>query len=218
MNILLLGPLKQKTAKGYRIEPMINFFKKRKFKVIQFNKKISINFIKSNAIDMIISNGYPYRINSDVINVMKGKLVNLHTSFLPYGRGIGGLLFCIIKNQPTGVSLHFIDENYDTGKIIKQKIINPKYNETYREFYLRLLDEVNKLFFNEFENIKSPKISGTIQKKIANNEQYNRSRSEIVYEFFENTYDIKIRDLKRFSESYIENEKFFEKLSFFTDS
>ena len=44
--------------------------------------------------------------------------------------------------------------NWDTGDIILTKKIEPKNNETFRLFYLRLLDETNKLFFKNWKKIK----------------------------------------------------------------
>ena len=98
----------------------------------------------------------------------------------------------------------------DTGRIIKQKIINPKLNENYRIFYLRLLDELNHLFMREFNNILSKKNKLSKQKIPLHLDFYTRERSEIIYEFFDNTYDINIKELVSFSNKFAENEDFFE--------
>ena len=103
-----------------------------------------------------------------------------------------------------------IEEKIDAGRIIKQKIINPKLNENYRTFYLTLLDELNDLFIREFDNILSKKNKLIKQKIPLNPDFYTRERSEIIYEFFEKTYDINIKDLVSFSNKFAENEDFFE--------
>ena len=212
MNILILGPLNQKTAKSKRLEPIIKFLNEKNHCTFQTNKKISINYVKNFSIKMIICSGYPYKIETKIINSLKNRIINLHPAYLPYGRGVGALLFSFIKNHPIGITIHFIDKNLDTGKIIAQKKINPNLNESFRLFYLRLLDELNKLFFKEFKKIILVKNIGKKQKKYNDLDLYTRRRSEIVYEFFDNSYDINISDLKNFSKGYLMNEKFFDSL------
>ena len=152
MKILILGPLNQKTSKTKRLEPIINFLKK-KYKILHSNKIINYKFLRSEKINFIISFGYAYKINKKIINSFKNKIVNLHNAYLPYGRGVGVNLFCLIKNFPTGISIHHMDNNWDTGKIIARKKIYPKNSETYREFYLRLLFDTQKLFIKLSEKI-----------------------------------------------------------------
>ena len=215
MNILVLGPVQQKTKSGLRVEPIINFFKNKNFVVFSENKKITLSFIKKNNITLIICSGYAYKIDIKIINFLKNKIFNLHPAILPYGKGIGALLFCIIKDYPLGVTIHLIDKNFDTGKIICQKMIQPKISETFRIYYLRLLDELNMLFISEFDNIININHTKKNQKITRKYDFYTRARSEIVYEFFNVSYDIKIKDIYCFSRGYLENEKFFTKIKSF---
>ena len=210
MNILILGPLNQTTAQNKRLEPLIKFLSKKNYRTYQSNEKISFNFIKNKSIKMIICSGYPHIINKTIISLVKNRIINLHPAYLPHGKGVGALVFSLIKNHPIGITIHYIDKNVDTGKIIAQKLVNPRLNENFRSFYLRLLDELNKLFFREFKQIVSGKNKGKKQEKINDSDFYTRRRSEIIYEFFGNTYDINVSDLKNFSKGYLMNEIFFD--------
>ena len=64
--------------------------------MINTNTKIDLNQINNKNIDLIISNGYPYKINKNIINKYKNKIINIHASFLPWEKGIGANLFLYI--------------------------------------------------------------------------------------------------------------------------
>jgi len=210
MKILILGPLNQKTSKTKRLEPIINFLKK-KYKILHSNKIINYKFLRSEKVNFIISFGYAYKINKKIINSFKNKIVNLHNAYLPYGRGVGVNLFCLIKNFPTGVSIHYMDKNWDTGNIIARKKIFPQNNETYREFYLRLLFETQKLFIKLSEKIINNKIKSFPQPRL-DIDTTTRKRTEWLIDYFENSYDIKVKDLYKFRNKFLTNELFFKNL------
>ena len=213
MNILVLGPPNQKTRKDKRIEPIILFLKNKGYRVFNENKIITLSFIKKNNIQFIICNGYPYKINSRIVKILKNKIINLHPAMLPQGKGVGALLFCIIKKQKLGISIHFIDEEFDTGKIIYEKIVHPCIDETFRKYYLRLLDELNNSFIKIFDSICNKSIKAKLQKNNNESSFYTRSKSEIVIEFFDSFYDIPIKELQNFSSGFAMNESFFEEIS-----
>jgi folate-dependent phosphoribosylglycinamide formyltransferase PurN len=210
MKILVLGPLNQKTSKTKRLEPIINFLKK-KYKILHSNKIINYKFLRSEKINFIISFGYAYKINKKIVKHFKNRIINLHNAYLPHGRGVGVNLFCIIKSFPTGISIHYIDSDWDTGKIIARRKVYPKSNETYREFYLRLLFETQKLFIILSEKIINNKIKSFPQPKL-NIDTTTRKRTEWLIDYFENSYDIKVKDLYKFRNKFLTNELFFKNL------
>jgi len=211
MKILVLGPVKQKIFKSFRNEPIIKFLKKDGNSVIHYNQNINLKFIKKNDIQLVIINGYSYKIKSDVINFLNNKVYNLHPAYLPFGKGVGGLLFSLLNNQETGITIHQVDENYDTGKIVSQKKINPRKNDTFREFYLNLLSELNVLFLSEWSNIRDNKFKMVRQKKLLprDDDFYTKIRTENALSFFDKNYDIKIDKLKQLSFGHQINESFF---------
>ena len=211
MNILVLGPFKQKIFHNLRVESIISFLRRKNNNVIHSDKKIDINFTKKNSIEYIISNGYSHKIPLEVTKKFKGKCINLHNALLPHGRGIGVNLFCLIKGLQTGVSIHEIDANWDTGDIILTKKIEPKNNETFRLFYLRLLDETNKLFFKNWKKIKFNKIKKLKQKRKFV-DTTTRRRTEHLLEYFGYSYDIPIKENKKIKKIYLNNELFFKNI------
>ena len=59
------------------------------------------------------------------IDLIGCPIVNVHPSFLPYGRGIFPILWSAVLNHPFGVTIHEIsDAQIDNGGIISQHQVN----------------------------------------------------------------------------------------------
>ena len=113
-KILILGPI-------WRNRNIFNFLSKR-YTVHITDSKINDSFVKLNKIDFLVTSGYAFLIKKKIISAVK-KAINLHISFLPYGRGIMPNLWSFYEGYPSGITIHELDESFDTGKIIIQKKI-----------------------------------------------------------------------------------------------
>ena len=86
--------------------------------------------------DLIILAGYLKKIPIDLINIFKNKIINIHPSLLPKygGRGMYGdnvhNQILLNHEKETGITIHYVNEKYDRGKIIFQKKINLQTEET----------------------------------------------------------------------------------------
>ncbi|MBH83354.1 MAG: phosphoribosylglycinamide formyltransferase [Flavobacteriales bacterium] len=82
--------------------------------------------LKSNSIDFIVLAGFLVKIPNDIIQAYPKKIVNLHPSLLPKygGKGMYGnhVHRAVIeaKESESGISIHFVNEEYDEGAIIFQ--------------------------------------------------------------------------------------------------
>jgi len=104
-------------------------------------------FIKRefNGATMGFSQGYHYRVPKSVINVFPDGIVNFHQSLLPFYRGRHPLNWAIINNEPfTGITFHFMNQNFDEGDIIFQKKIKISPNDTIITLYNKTIKEGNK--------------------------------------------------------------------------
>ena len=97
--------------------------------------------------DIIVSYGYRHRIAREVIEAVQGRAVNLHISYLPWNRGADPNLWSIVDATPIGVTIHYVDEDYDTGDIIAQRLvgIDPR-RDTLRTSYAALHSAIQDLF------------------------------------------------------------------------
>ena len=85
-----------------------------------------LDYLRSQSIDFIVLAGFLMKIPNDVIHAYPNKIVNLHPSLLPKygGKGMYGKYVhrAVIEAQESesGISIHFVNEEYDEGAIIFQ--------------------------------------------------------------------------------------------------
>lgn len=140
---------------------------KKKHTVIRYSEPINIDFLNSIDPRIIISYNYKHIIKKEVINHMEGRVINLHTSLLPWNRGANPNFWSFIDHTPSGVSIHMIDEFLDTGDIICQKEVEFDITkETFKSTYEKLQIAIEELFISEWDNIWNGRISPIMQKGI----------------------------------------------------
>ncbi len=134
MKVIFLGKNKPSVIKGleYLIEKKISIVaiagltdKNYHVPILTDNQLYSKKF---SDIDLIISYLYPKKIKKALLNLSKIGCINFHPAPLPDFRGVCGYSFGIFEEvKEWGVSVHFVDKNFDTGDIIKVKkfSINP---------------------------------------------------------------------------------------------
>tara|TARA_B100001559_G_scaffold287577_1_gene264673 strand:- start:424 stop:1020 length:597 start_codon:yes stop_codon:yes gene_type:complete len=97
-------------------------FNKKDFYENMFLKKISLINPK-----LIILAGFLLKIPENLIIKFNNKIINIHPSLLPKygGKGMYGMNVHneVIKNREaeSGISIHYVNNQYDEGKIIFQK-------------------------------------------------------------------------------------------------
>ena len=156
MNVLVLGPKRE------RFE---NFFKSNGDNLNFYEGKINSNSSILNSIDFIISYGYRYIIEEDIINKFNNRIINLHISYLPWNRGADPNLWSFLEDTPKGVTIHYIDKGLDTGDIIAQKKIPIYTNDTLETTYNRLCQTVEKLLIEHWKNIITGNVNRIPQDK-----------------------------------------------------
>ena len=103
-------------------------FKKKDFE----NTKV-LKFLEKIKPDLIILAGFLLKIPINIINKFEKKIINIHPSLLPKygGKGMYGINVHkkVIENKEkeSGISIHYVNCNYDEGDIIFQKNIDINY-------------------------------------------------------------------------------------------
>ena len=102
-----------------------NFIQSRGLNYIDFDNLDEpelIQKIKDLDIDAAVVCSYNYKIPKVLIDATKDGFINVHPSMLPKYRG-GNPYSRVIMNgeTETGVTIHFMDSEFDTGDIIAQK-------------------------------------------------------------------------------------------------
>ncbi len=85
-----------------------------------------VDYVKNHA-DFIVLAGFLLKIPEDLIAAFPNKIINIHPALLPKygGKGMYGMhihqAIVTNKEEKTGITIHFVNENYDEGAIIFQK-------------------------------------------------------------------------------------------------
>ena len=95
------------------------------------NEPELIEKIKPLECDIGVICSLNHKLSKEFLNSTHKGFINCHPSILPKYRG-GNPYFHIIKDgeKMSGITLHFADENFDTGKIIAQEIFPLSKKET----------------------------------------------------------------------------------------
>jgi phosphoribosylglycinamide formyltransferase-1 len=86
--------------------------------------------------DLIVLAGFLLKFPINILNHFPNKVINLHPALLPKygGKGMYGnkVHQAVIKNkeQESGITIHYVNENYDEGAFIFQKTTPLSPNET----------------------------------------------------------------------------------------
>lgn len=91
-------------------------------------------FLISNNVDLVIIGTWKERLRKDIFSVPTIGTVNVHPSLLPKYRGPNPYMQVILNGEKeSGVTLHLVDENYDSGAILAQSKVRIDRDDTSKE-------------------------------------------------------------------------------------
>jgi len=103
-----------------------------KINALSFNKhaftdsNCIINILASLTPDLIVLAGFLWKIPQELVHAFPNKIINIHPALLPKygGKGMYGMhVHKAVKENnetETGITIHYVNENYDEGAIIHQ--------------------------------------------------------------------------------------------------
>jgi phosphoribosylglycinamide formyltransferase-1 len=80
--------------------------------------------------DLIVLAGFLWKFPESIIKQYPDKVINIHPALLPNygGKGMYGMNVhqAVLENKEkeTGITIHYVNENYDEGEFIFQKSVN----------------------------------------------------------------------------------------------
>ena len=145
---------------GITPSPVTSILKEFGCGVVEREDPVDVDFLRQHSIDFAVSYRYRHLIGRPVIEYLKGKVINLHISLLPWNRGADPNLWSFLEDTPKGISIHYVDKGLDTGDIISQKEITfEAFDETLATTYEKLNKEILKLFQHYWPLIAEGKTS-----------------------------------------------------------
>ncbi|MEY8849569.1 phosphoribosylglycinamide formyltransferase [Psychroserpens sp. XS_ASV72] len=95
-------------------------------KIAFFKTNDVLNILKASQPDLIVLAGFLWKFPEHILNAFPNKVINIHPALLPKygGKGMYGMHVhkAIVKNKESesGITIHYVNENYDEGAIIFQ--------------------------------------------------------------------------------------------------
>lgn len=84
------------------------------------------DILRNARIDFIVLAGFLWKIPSGLIQAFPNKIINIHPALLPKfgGKGMYGMrvheAVIAAQEKESGITIHYVNENYDEGQIIAQ--------------------------------------------------------------------------------------------------
>ena len=136
-----------KKAKGLRYSTQYNIEKK----IVNFNNNFAenkiLNYINKKNIKFICLAGFMKILSKNFIKKFKGKIVNIHPSLLPKYKGLNTHKRALKnKEKFSGCTVHYVTIKLDSGKIILQKKVKIKKNDTVNSLKKKVLKKEHQLY------------------------------------------------------------------------
>ncbi len=134
------------------------------FDKAEFYKTNSVvDLLKNLQIDLIVLAGFMWLIPQNLLKAFPNKIINIHPALLPKfgGKGMYGdrVHHAVMdaKEEESGITIHFIDENFDEGEIIHQS-----------RFRIEAGDDLEMIKFKgqQMEHLHYPKVVEQLLKKM----------------------------------------------------
>ena len=120
-----------------------------------YHGDIVLKRLLNDKIDLIVCAGFLWKIPDNILQAFPDRIVNIHPALLPKfgGKGMFGknVHKAVIEagEKETGITIHYLNEHYDEGKIIMQKNCTISPNETPES----LAEKVHKLEHEWFPKV-----------------------------------------------------------------
>ena len=130
------------------------------------NEEKIIEALKEHDIDMIVLAGFMSILSEKFTGKYEGRIINVHPSLIPSfcGRGYYGLKVHKAALEygvmVTGATVHYVNEIPDGGRIIKQKAVYVKEDDTPESLQRRVMEEAEWIILPEAAELVAEKIAG----------------------------------------------------------
>ncbi len=110
-------------------------------------------------IDFVVLAGFLKKIPADVIECYPNNIVNIHPALLPAygGKGMYGSnvhkAVVAAGEKESGMTIHFVNENYDEGHIIEQHKVNLLPTDTAEDCARKVLELEHQFFATAIEKL-----------------------------------------------------------------
>ncbi|TXB64684.1 phosphoribosylglycinamide formyltransferase [Vicingus serpentipes] len=149
--ILTNNPTAGVIERANRLNIPFVVFDKNAFK----NTNEIVKLLQENNIDLVVLAGFLWLIPENLIEAFPNKIVNIHPALLPKygGKGMFGdnVHKAVVehKETETGITIHFVNQHYDEGKVIFQAKCKVLPTDTFEE----VASKIHALEYEHFPKV-----------------------------------------------------------------
>lgn len=162
--------------------------------VYKFANKLTLDIVRELEPSFVISFNYKHIISADVLEYIGNKIINLHTSYLPYNKGASPNFFSFYDGTQKGVTIHRMEEKLDEGAILAQRKVDlDAQTETFASSYDKLIENITELFFEVWSDIKNDRIVPKEQSgkgTFHTSKELNEIRQKVWFSWDENIAEV----------------------------
>ncbi len=129
----------------------VEVVQKKSFDTVEAFDEAILAVLKAHAADFVVLAGYLSIIGKKTISAYRNKIINIHPSLIPSFCGMGmygGKVHeAVIEYGAkfSGATVHFVDEEADTGPIIMQQVVPVMEDDTPEKLAARVLETEHRI-------------------------------------------------------------------------
>jgi phosphoribosylglycinamide formyltransferase-1 len=96
------------------------------FSKSEFESGKVLNFLREKSVDLLVLAGFLLKVPENIVKAYPDRIINIHPALLPKfgGKGMYGSyvheVVVASGEKESGITIHYVNENYDEGRIIFQ--------------------------------------------------------------------------------------------------
>jgi phosphoribosylglycinamide formyltransferase 1 len=121
--------------------------------------KVMLQTLLDHGVDIVVLAGYMKKLGHRTLRHYKGRIINVHPALLPkhggygmYGRYVHESVLAS-GDTITGVTIHLVEEEYDTGPILAQCEVPVHNDDTVETLAERVLQQEHRLYVETLQKI-----------------------------------------------------------------
>ncbi|NQT30689.1 MAG: phosphoribosylglycinamide formyltransferase [Candidatus Saganbacteria bacterium] len=132
-------------AKKHKIATRL--FEKNKFEDKNTYELEIVKTLEEHKVDLVCLAGYMRIVGPALLSSYQGKMMNIHPALLPSFPGLNVQKAALNYGvKVSGATVHFVDDDCDTGPIIAQAAVPVLENDTEETLSARILEQEHKIY------------------------------------------------------------------------
>ncbi len=120
-----------------------------------------IELLRAHAVELVALAGFMRIIKPALLQAYPGRIINIHPSLLPSFPGLAAWRQALEYGvQVTGCTVHFVDAGVDTGRIILQRAVPVRPDDTPDSLHARIQEQEHQAYPEAIARLLAAGLSG----------------------------------------------------------